>query len=176
MGAEHLLRAEVAQTLGHRGVALDVGEENGNRAVGGGVRGEIGTLALRHRSDGVDRGLDGGLLDALSAEFQAERLVRHGFHREALRGVEPLIHELEHFLPIARLAAREQHAGVMELRAHERDGRARRRVHHERGLEMPLGINPPGHRRGEEAELLRDRARAGPGVADDHVAARIGQQ
>ena len=77
MGSPHLKPALVAQTLGHGGGAVDVGEEEGDGAVRGSVATQIRPLHVHGRGKGIDGGLEVGRVDAApGSQFPNLRLHR----------------------------------------------------------------------------------------------------
>ena len=177
VGTQHLLRAGVAEPLGHRRVTLDVGEEDGHRPVGRGVAAQVRLLALDPGDDRVDRGPEiPRCVGALGAQLERDRPLDEALHAELLRGLENGGEEPERLLRVARLPAREQHLRVAELGAGEPWAGADARVHLEPALEVQGRLHPASHCRGEEPEVARDRPAAGDARAHHDVPPRVGQE
>ena len=176
MDVKQLEPALIAEPLGHRARPFDVAEQDRHGAVGRGVATEVGPLALHRRGDGVDRCRKSPRLDALGSELQRERLRHEALHAEGVGGVEGATEQAERLLPVARVTAGEQRAGIVVLGVSHPGPRPDPRVHFERGLEVPRGLLPAGHRAGEETEGAVERARTDRGDAVHRAARGVGKQ
>ena len=87
---QHLEPAPVAEPLVHLGGALDVAEQDRDRAVGRARAAQVGTLVLHRLGHGVDRGSDVRRVDPLKLEPERERALHERRHPDLARGVEHL--------------------------------------------------------------------------------------
>ncbi len=79
--------------------ALEIGEENGHRAVGGGVAAQIRPLVLGRRRHRVERGCTRGGLDALRPELEREAHVDQAVQPQCLGRRERDIRKLSPVIP-----------------------------------------------------------------------------
>ncbi len=145
VAAEQLQPAPVAQALGHLGGALDVGEEDGDGAVGGGVLAQVGLVDVDGRGDGVDGRFGDGGVDALGLELEGQSLLDQGLHPQLLGGVQCLAKQVQRLLAVAGLAAGQEHFGVIVLSMGDRGPGPHPGVHLQGVLEMLLRFLPAPH-------------------------------
>jgi hypothetical protein len=117
------------------------------------------TLSITRRElNAVDNDSSSRLRSRPSRGLQLCCRLRPAFHAQLPIDRDSTTEELERPLFVATLATLEQHAAVVVPGVGERRASAHLGVHRDRVLKVSGRLFPPRRRRGEDAEIARDRA------------------
>jgi hypothetical protein len=156
--AQHLQPASIAQPLVEQGRVLDVGEQDGDRAVVRGHRPQVRSLAADGRDHRLDRGEHIDVGEALGLEPRRQRPLDHPPHADRLGGVEAAAELLDRPLGVAAAPARCERLADAEPRLDQERAIADPAGELGRALKVGQRLVDAAHRHRQPSEVEIDRA------------------